>query len=311
MRIAFAGTPEFASISLQAILNAGDHEVCLVLTQPERPSGRGRKRTPGPVKRFALKNDLTLQEPTNLGNTDALRELNTANIDVLVVAAYGLLLPPAALSIPHRACINVHASLLPRWRGAAPIERAILHGDPETGISIMEMEETLDTGPIYTQARCNIGTQDTAATLTEKLANLGAQCLLQTLRDLDNGTATTRVQDGAFSNHAHKIEKSEARLDWNEAASLLQRKVRAFNPRPVATAKLFGRDFKIWRAETVDITEISLAPGSIAAATNRGIDVATGSGLLRVTHLQAPGKKPMAVRDFINGNRELLQSITT
>jgi len=308
LRIAFAGTPKFAAVCLEAIHACGEHEICLVLTQPDRPSGRGRKHKTSAVKELALANNLPVRQPETLRIADAQQDIENANIDVMVVAAYGLLLPPAVLEIPRHGCINVHASLLPRWRGAAPIERAILEGDCDTGISIMEMEAGLDTGPVYRQVRCKISDADTAGTLTDKLSELGARCTLQTLRELIQGKTSATAQEDSSANYANKIEKAEARINWNDAAQVSERKVRAFNPRPGALGELFGQDFKIWEAKLVDSAHSDATPATVVSATELGIDVVTGSGALRITRLQAAGKKPMHVRDFINGNRELIQS---
>lgn len=302
MRLLFAGTPDFALPSLDA-LAASRHELLGVLTQPDRPAGRGRHLTPSPVKRRALALKLPLWQPETLKDAALLDELAALAPDAIVVAAYGLLLPRAVLELPRYGCVNVHASLLPRWRGAAPIARAILAGDSETGITIMRMNEGLDTGDILSRQACPIEPEATAGELHDRLAELGASLLLRTLDDLEAGRAAPTPQDDAAACYARRLDKSEAALDWNLSATQLARAVRAFNPWPVAHAGLNGERLRIWRARAVE-RQTDAAPGTILAAGGEGIDVAAGEGALRILELQWPGGRRLAAADAARG-REL------
>ncbi len=303
LRIAFAGTPEFAAVALRRLIES-EHQICTILTQPDRRSGRGRKITAGAVKQLALQNQFPILQPAKLNGSDASDTLQAAAPDVLVVVAYGLILPRAFLDIARLANINVHASLLPRWRGAAPIERALLAGDSETGISIMELEEALDSGPVYLQERCQITAQDTAGSLRERLAELGAKSLLETLRAIARGNAAAKAQDHSRATYAAKLVKEDTILDWAQPAAVLERKVRALNPRPVAVATLLQTPLRIWEAETIPAAA-NRPPGAILNAGATGIDVATQDGALRITRLQAPGRKPVAAGDFVNARHEM------
>jgi len=299
MNLVFAGTPDFAVPTLQALLDAG-HRVLAVYTQPDRPAGRGRKLAQSAVKQLALEHNLRLHQPTTLktdSETAALRELAP---DAMIVVAYGLLLPKTMLTIPKFGCINVHASLLPRWRGAAPIQRAIEAGDAVTGVTIMQMEEGLDTGPMLAHAQTPISDTDTAAGLHDRLSRLGAVLLVETLARLEHKAIRPAPQDNARASHAAKLKKDEARLDWNQDAATLARRVRAFNPWPVAHTTLDGRTLRIWMAGS-ETGGVHASPGTVISADASGIRVACGQGVLRIAELQAEGGKPLAAREFLNG----------
>ncbi len=299
MNLVFAGTPEFAVPTLRALLDAG-HRVLAVYTQPDRPAGRGRKLAQSPVKQLALENNLRLHQPASL-KTDAeaalLRDLAP---DAMIVVAYGLLLPKAILAIPKFGCINVHASLLPRWRGAAPIQRAIEAGDAVTGVTIMQLEEGLDTGPMLAQAQTAIAETDTAATLHDRLGKLGAVLLVETLARMERGAVRATPQDHSQASYAAKLHKDEGRIDWRIDAAVLARRVRAFNPWPVAHTALAGQTVRIWMAAS-EPGGGAAAPGTIVSADASGIHVRCGQGVLRITQLQAEGGKPLAAREFLNG----------
>jgi len=301
LRIIFAGTPEFAATCLQSLLES-PHEVCAVYTQPDRPAGRGRKLTASPVKALALEHGLPVCQPPTLRDPDAQRELAAWQADIMVVVAYGLILPQAVLDTPPLGCINVHASLLPRWRGAAPIQRAILAGDAESGVTIMQMEAGLDTGPMLLRVSCPIGADDTAQTLHDRLAGLGARALVEALAGLEAGALAAETQDEALANYAAKLEKSEAEIHWGRGAAELDRQIRAFNPWPVAFTRLGERNLRIWEAEPRPGSSPA-APGTVLAADPDGIDVATGEGILRLKRLQLPGGRPLPARDFLNAQR--------
>ena len=303
LRIIFAGTPDFAAASLQALLD-GPHEVIAVYTQPDRPAGRGRKLTPSPVKALALEHDIAVYQPVNFKTEDAVAELAALDSDLMVVAAYGLILPANVLALPQLGCINVHASLLPRWRGAAPIQRAIAAGDRETGITIMQMDVGLDTGDMLHKAACSITTEDTGATLHDKLAALGGTALTTVLADLPHFLANAETQDDGLATYAHKLEKAEARIDWAQPAEVIARQVRAFNSWPVVHARLGEQTLRVWAAEAVNQTSTQ-AVGTIIAAGADGLDVATGEGILRIQQLQLPGSKALPVAAVLNAKRDL------
>ena len=301
MRIIFAGTPEFAASSLQALLET-EHEICAVYTQPDRPAGRGRKLTPSPVKQLALQHQIPVEQPENFKNEQDRQRLERYQADVMIVVAYGLLLPQLILDAPKHGCINVHASLLPRWRGAAPIQRAILAGDKETGVCIMQMEAGLDTGPVLAEVRCAIADTETATSLHDRLAELGANTLVEALTDLPARQRNAQVQDDANTTYASKLDKSEALIDWQKSAAEIDRQIRAFNPWPVSFTQWKEQPLRIWQASLITGNSQSSA-GTVLSVTKQGIDVATGDGIIRLQQLQAPGKKAMPVADFINANR--------
>lgn len=300
MRIIFAGTPDFAAASLKALLDS-DHDICAVYTQPDRPAGRGRKLTPSPVKQLALDHQIPVEQPLNFKQDNSLEQLASYQADLMIVVAYGLLLPQAVLDTPRLGCINVHASLLPRWRGAAPIQRAILAGDNETGVGIMQMEAGLDTGPVLLEARCPIAASDNAQCLHDKLAELGATTLLESLKDIEHLLQQARPQDDSQMTYAAKLQKQEAVIDWQQPAAQLLRQVNAFNPWPVAQTQWRGDTLRIWQAE-VSAEPTQAIPGTVIAVNKQGIDVACGDGSLRITQLQVPGKRAMQVQDFLNAN---------
>lgn len=299
-RIAFAGTPDFAVPSLRLLL-AGGCEIPLVLTQPDRPAGRGRRLTQSPVKREALEHGLNIHQPRRLDSGWSPAERGDAP-DLLVVAAYGLLIPPWLLDWPRFGAVNVHASLLPRWRGAAPIQYAILTGDSETGASIMKMDAGLDTGPVYSRRKLAIETGETAGMLHDRLARSGAELLMESLPGILSGDLAAEPQDDALATHAPRIAKSDAVLDWTAPAVELQRRVRAFNPWPVAeTRGGSGERLRIWEAVAAEDRSQAL-PGSVIRAAAEGIDVATGAGILRVRRLQRPGGRVMSALDYVNAH---------
>jgi len=302
LRIIFAGTPDFAARHLDALLSSG-HHVVGVFTQPDRPAGRGKKLMPSPVKVLAEENGLPVFQPASLRPQENQQLVADLHADVMVVVAYGLILPKAVLDMPRLGCINVHGSLLPRWRGAAPIQRALWAGDEETGVTIMQMDVGLDTGDMLYKLVCPITDEDTSATLYDKLAGLGPAGLIETLAQLANGTAQPQVQDEAQVTYAEKLSKEEARVDWSLSAAQLERCIRAFNPWPMSWLEIDGQPLKIWKASVID-TGTTAEPGTIVDATKQGIQVATGGGILNVESLQPAGKKAMSAQDLLNSRRE-------
>lgn len=299
MKLAFAGTPEFAALALKQMLRAGFNPV-LVLTQPDRPAGRGMKAAASAVKKLALRRGLKLQQPQTLKDAATLEELKRVALDVMVVAAYGLILPKAVLDLPRLGCINIHASLLPRWRGAAPIQRALLAGDAETGISIMQMDEGLDTGPLLLQQRLQIAADETAQTLHDKLARLGGECIVRALQALQRGELQPQLQPLTGASYAAKVEKAEAEIDWEKEARLIERMVRAFNPHPGASTLLNSEPLKIWKAGVEN--HVAGNPGEVIAANGQGIVVACGAGGLRIEELQKAGSKRLQAQAFLAGS---------
>ena len=302
MRIIFAGTPDFAARHLDALLTS-EHEVVGVFTQPDRPAGRGNKLTPSPVKTLALEHGIPVFQPKSLRPAESQQLIAELNADVMVVVAYGLILPQAVLDMPKLGCINVHGSLLPRWRGAAPIQRSLWAGDSQTGITIMQMDVGLDTGNMLHKIECDIEPQDTSATLYNKLAELGPTGMLATLQQLAEGTARPEVQDEALVTYAEKLSKEEARLDWSLSAKQLERCIRAFNPWPMSYFVIDEQPVKVWQAEALD-QQTSAQPGTIIAVGKAGIQVATSDGILNILQLQPAGKKAMSVQDILNSRRE-------
>lgn len=301
LRIIFAGTPEFAVPALNALIQAG-HTVCAVYTQPDRPAGRGRKLQFSAVKKAALAQGLPVYQPPSLKDQDTQQALFAHGADIMIVAAYGLILPVEIIEHFPLGCLNIHASLLPRWRGAAPIQRAIMAGDAVTGITIMQMDEGLDTGDMWLKMSLPIHPDSNASDLHDQLAELGATALLHTLKNIQAGTGAAEPQDNTRATYAHKLEKQEAVIDWHEPAINLARKVRALCPWPIAETRYQNQKLRIWQATSVDVTS-SVSdgkPGDIITAGAEGIDVLTGKGLLRLQTLQLPGKKPVSAADFLN-----------
>ncbi len=298
MKIIFAGTPHFAATALEALL-ADNYAIVAVLTQPDRPAGRGMQLVTSPVKKLAMQHGISVLQPVTLKAAEIQQQLATYQADVMVVAAYGLILPTAVLQTPRLGCLNIHASLLPRWRGAAPIQRAILAGDTETGITIMQMDEGLDTGTMLLHKACPISAHDTSETLHDKLAKLGAEAILDVLSQLKNGLVKGLVQDASLMTYAAKLSKAEAILDWTQSAAQLDRAIRAYNPAPVAHSLLNGTTIKIWRAR---ISDDGLGkPGEILAINKHGIQVACGNGAMYLELLQRPNAKAMPATQFVQG----------
>jgi len=305
LKIIFAGTPDFAARHLDALL-ASEHQVVGVFTQPDRPAGRGNKLTLSPVKTLAQSRDIPVFQPKSLRPVENQQLVADLEADVMVVVAYGLILPQAVLTMPRLGCINVHGSLLPRWRGAAPIQRALWAGDSETGVTIMQMDVGLDTGDMLHKLNCPITAQDTSATLYDKLAQLGPQGLLETLSQLADGRAQPEKQDDAQANYAEKLSKEEARLDWQLPAAQLERCIRAFNPWPVSYFLIEDQPVKVWQASV--LPHVAKQPGEILAADKHGIQVATAEGVLNLQLLQPAGKKAMSAQDLLNSRREWFTS---
>jgi methionyl-tRNA formyltransferase len=306
LRIIFAGTPEFAAESLKALLQQGEHEVIAVYTQPDRPAGRGRELKASPVKELALERRIPVLQPLSLKDPEAVNELRALKPDLMIVAAYGLLLPQDVLDIPRWGCLNVHASLLPRWRGAAPIQRAILAGDRETGITIMQMDAGLDTGAMRYLERCPISPNDTGASLHDRLALLGGEALVAALDLLMAGELPSAPQTDADATYARKLTKEEARLDWSQPAAQLARAIHAYNPVPVAYTTLGEHIVRVWQGRALEDTTTAPA-GMIISADRDGLRVAAGNGsVLLLETLQLPGGKPLSVLQLLNARRDQL-----
>lgn len=312
LKVLFAGTPEFAAEHLRALISSR-HEVIGVYTQPDRPAGRGKKLTASAVKMTALEHGLRVYQPPSFKANEAVETLASLKPDVLIVVAYGLILPQAVLDVPNYGCLNVHASILPRWRGAAPIQRAIEAGDDQTGITIMQMDAGLDTGNMLHKVFCHISPNETATTLHDKLADMGPSALLATLEDLSCGQLNPTTQDDTQATYASKLQKAEASIDWSLPASAIDRRIRAFNPFPLCVSSLITKEgepaiekIKIHRAKIVENTQnTSLQAGHIAHLDKRSLVVACGQNYLSLEMLQLPGKKPVDITSFINGLRAL------
>ncbi|TMO71997.1 methionyl-tRNA formyltransferase [Pseudoalteromonas sp. S3785] len=300
LRIIFAGTPDFAARHLQALIQS-EHQIVGVYSQPDRPAGRGKKLKASEVKALALEHELPVFQPQSLKNEEALTDLKSLNADIMIVVAYGLILPKAILEAPRLGCLNVHGSILPRWRGAAPIQRAIWAGDEETGVTIMQMDEGLDTGDMLHISRCPIAADETSASLYTKLAELGPGALIQTVNKLANGELTAEPQNDEQANYAKKLSKEEANIDWTMDAVQIERNIRAFNPWPVCFTQMGEQSVKIYQASVVEQTGNA---GEVLSSDKNGIVVACGKLALCITQLQPQGKKPMAISDFLNGRSD-------
>lgn len=301
LKIIFAGTPDFAARHLDALL-ASEHQVVGVFTQPDRPAGRGNKLTSSPVKVLAQTHDIPVFQPKSLKPEENQHLVADLQADIMVVVAYGLILPKAVLAMPRLGCINVHGSLLPRWRGAAPIQRSLWAGDSETGVTIMQMDVGLDTGDMLHKLSCPITAEDTSASLYEKLAQLGPQGMLLTLDLLASGNARPEVQDEALVSYAEKLSKEEARLNWSLSAAQLERCIRAFNPWPMSYFMIEEQPVKVWQATV--LPHQNKQPGEIVHADKQGIQIATADGVLNLVSLQPAGKKAMSAQDLLNSRRE-------
>lgn len=299
LRIIFAGTPEFARSHMQAILDS-KHAVVAVYTQPDRPAGRGRKLTPSAVKVFALQNNLPVYQPSSL--RDQEQQLASLNADLMIVVAYGLILPQSILDTPRLGCINVHGSILPRWRGAAPIQRAIAANDKESGVTIIQMNAGLDTGDMLTKVPCPIYDSDTSADLHDRLISFGKPALVKTVDDIANGCVQAETQDERFACYAHKLNKAEARLDWHKPVAELERLVRAFNPWPVATMSMDEQIIKVWRASVAGYKS-DVQAGTLIKADKEGLDIACIDGVLRITEVQPRSARSMSVKDLLNSRK--------
>jgi methionyl-tRNA formyltransferase len=301
LTLVFGGTPEFAVPALEALLAAG-HRLAAVYTQPDRPAGRGQKLQMSAVKECALRNSIPIEQPSSLRESTAVERLASYQADAMIVVAYGLILPQAILDVPRLGCVNIHGSLLPRWRGAAPIQRALLAGDRETGVSIMRMDAGLDTGPVLSMHTTPIDAHENGVILRDRLAMLGAQALCETLPKYASGECTPAAQTQTGVTYAQKIRKEEAVIDWSQSAMAIDRQVRAFNPWPVAETQFRGQQLRIWEATPLSAAA-NATPGTISAASSAGIVVATGEGTLVLQRLQLAGRKAMTAGDFIQAQR--------
>jgi methionyl-tRNA formyltransferase len=304
VRLVFAGTPDFAATALKALIAAG-HTIVGVYSQPDRPAGRGRKLQPSPVKQVALDHEIPVFQPETLKTAEAQKQLADLKPDVMIVAAYGLILPKSVLDIPTHGCLNIHASLLPRWRGAAPIQRAIAAGDAETGITIMQMDEGLDTGAMLLKSLTAIDTSDTGGSLHDRLAELGGKAIIKALELLKKGELTGEPQNDDLACYASKLSKTEGHIDWATDATAIERLVRAFNPWPGTYTDLGDQRIRIHEAKAL-VTDSDAFPGTVVHRDRDGIDIACGNGTLRITRLQLPGSRAQSVNDLINGGKELL-----
>lgn len=307
LKVIYAGTPDFSVAALQALINS-EHEVVAVYTQPDRPAGRGRKLTPSPVKQVALEYDIPVYQPLNFKADEDKQALIDLGADLMVVAAYGLILPPAILDAPRLGCINIHASILPRWRGAAPIQRSILAGDAETGITIMQMDVGLDTGDMLSKVTCEIDNEMTASQLHDQLMEMGGKALMDIMPAIESESLQPEKQDESLVTYAEKLQKAEATIDWKQSATQIALQIRAFNAWPVSQTLYYKGDkelvMRIWQAQPLS-QSTDADPGKVIAVQKKSFHVATGDGVLEVTEIQMPGKKPMAVAAFLNANDPL------
>lgn len=301
LKIIFAGTPDFAAKHLQALIGS-HHQVIAVFTQPDRPAGRGNKITASPVKQLAQSHNIPVYQPATLKKEENQKVIQELNADIMIVVAYGLILPQAVLNLPKLGCLNVHGSLLPRWRGAAPIQRACWAGDTETGVTIMQMDAGLDTGDMLFKVTCPITNNDTSASLYDKLAQLGPDALLETLTLITTGKVIAQKQEQSLVTYAEKLSKQEAKLDWQLSAEQLERCIRAFNPWPISYFEISGEPIKVWQANVIHQNS-QQAPGTILQASKEGIQVATANGIINLTQLQPAGKKPMSAADVLNSRQ--------
>ena len=301
LRVIFAGTPVFAAKHLEALLEQKYNAVACY-TQPDRPAGRGKKLQPSAVKQVALEHDIPVCQPLSLKNDEAQTELESWNADLMIVVAYGLLLPKAALDAPKFGCINVHGSILPKWRGAAPIQRSVLAGDKETGVTIMQMDVGLDTGDMLLIETCPITAEDTSGSIYTKLEQIGPSALLKTVEQIADGSVVAEKQNDELATYAHKLTKQEAEIDWSESAKLIDQKVRGYQPWPVAFTKISDNAIKVWQVEVVQAS--NKPAGEIISADKSGIVVSTGDGAINILQLQPPGKKAMSAADFLNGRAD-------
>ena len=302
LNIIFAGTPDFAATVLQSILGSR-HNVVACYTQPDRPAGRGRKLTPSPVKALAQEHDIPVHQPLNFKQAEDVAQLAALNADLMVVVAYGLILPKSVLDAPRLGCVNVHASILPRWRGAAPIQRAIAAGDNESGVTIMQMDVGLDTGDMLLKEFTSISADDTGGSLHDRLAEIGGKAILDTLELIAAGNAQAEPQDDSLATYAHKLSKEEGKLDWSGSAYELHNLVRAFNPWPVAHTELDGNTLRVWQSQVLEQSPAA-EPGTLIAVNKDSLDVATGNGILRVSELQLPGAKRLPVSAILNSKAD-------
>lgn len=305
LKLIFAGTPDFAATALQRLFST-PHKILAVYTQPDRPAGRGLQVTESPVKRLAKERRIPVFQPSSLKEPTEQKQIRDLEADLMIVAAYGLLLPKAVLEAPRLGCINIHASLLPRWRGAAPIQRAILAGDVKTGITLMQMDEGLDTGPMLLQTECPIYPDDNSESLHQRLAALGAETLLQALEPLALGQLKAQPQNAAEATHAAKISKEEGKINWQGSANEIACKVRAFYPWPIAYTSYQGEVLRIYAVKPLP-EKTEAAPGTIVARSREGLDIATTNGLVRLVRVQAPGGKVLAIADFLNARQKDFQ----
>ncbi len=307
MKIIYAGTPDFAVPALQALLNS-NYKVVAVYTQPDRPAGRGKKLIASPVKQLALQYKIPVEQPLNFKEEQTRIQLKNYHADIMIVAAYGLILPQTVLDLFPLGCINIHASILPRWRGAAPIQRAIIAGDTETGVSIMQMEKGLDTGPYFCIEKCSIAETDTGQSLQNRLAVIGATTLINILPKIFSKTIVPISQNNDTALYAHKIEKGEGKILWEEPAKLIQQKIRAFNPWPIAFCDIQGEQVRIWQVEVAIVNQTTqINSGTIITADKEGIAVACGTDVLIIKQLQFPGGKVLSAAEILNAKRELFK----